>query len=196
MTPFQAYQEYLALKSHFNTKSYDYVKYQGKVAASLESFEKRKDCYFFTKLAKHPDLHTFLIANFLHNTAAHSQQLTSKEAQQIYLKYKKQAESLSYVFGQELNKLDPNLKANLKVEDGKHPLLFRLYLGEEISLQTLLIVLRLTEYLEVWNKELTDRFDIVWDTSKVKIYKYSSLFEFDRKKFGKILVDHFKGVKK
>ena len=192
MTPFQAYIEYLALKSHFTSPSYDYKKYGGKVGASPDSFEKRKDKYFFTKLARHSDLHNFLIANFLHNTSAHPQQLTSKEAQTIYLQYRKNMESLSYNFEKELHKLNPSLKTNLKVEDGSHPLLFRLYLGEEISLQTLLIVLRLTSYLDTWNDELSARNDIVWETSRVKIYKYNSLFEFDRHKFTEMLVKHFK----
>ncbi len=43
MTPFESYKTFLAVKSHFTTDNYDYVKYNGKVTASASSFETRKD---------------------------------------------------------------------------------------------------------------------------------------------------------
>jgi len=47
VTPYQVYTEYLALKSHFTNKNYDYFKYNKKVRATLTSFNRRKDKYFF-----------------------------------------------------------------------------------------------------------------------------------------------------
>lgn len=49
MAPFEVYVNYLALKSHFSSPKYDYFKYNKKVRASLTSFNKRKDRYFFEK---------------------------------------------------------------------------------------------------------------------------------------------------
>lgn len=46
---YAAYLEYLAIKKTY-TSEYDYVKYQGKVSASRESFNKRKDKQHFYKL--------------------------------------------------------------------------------------------------------------------------------------------------
>jgi hypothetical protein len=55
MTPFESYTTFLALKNHFTTDSYDYIKYNGKVGAKPSSFDVRKDKYQFYKLSKHKD---------------------------------------------------------------------------------------------------------------------------------------------
>ena len=68
MNEIEAYQMYLALRLHFTTENYDYFKYNGKVSASLKSFDKRKDKYLFKKLTKKYDESTILnyyIANFI-----------------------------------------------------------------------------------------------------------------------------------
>ena len=50
--PYDAYVKYLAMKSHFTDKKYDYIKYNGKVKAWRTTFETRRDKYFFYKLSK------------------------------------------------------------------------------------------------------------------------------------------------
>ena len=40
---FDSYQLYLGVKLHFNSESYDFIKYNGKVKADLPSFLKRND---------------------------------------------------------------------------------------------------------------------------------------------------------
>ena len=52
MTPFDAYKTYLALKNHFSKPKYDYFKYAGKSRASIESFNKRKDRYWFERISR------------------------------------------------------------------------------------------------------------------------------------------------
>ncbi len=42
---FKTYVDYLALKRHFTTKTYDYHKYNGKVKVSFEAFQTRKDVF-------------------------------------------------------------------------------------------------------------------------------------------------------
>ena len=61
MTPYECYNEYLALKNHFTKPEYDYIKYQGKLRTKVDTFQKRKDRIFFEKLAKHEDVHLSLI---------------------------------------------------------------------------------------------------------------------------------------
>ena len=68
MTPFDAYRTYLALKNHFSKPNYDYIKYAGKTRASIESFNKRKDRYWYEKLSRQKsdeDIKNFFIANFV-----------------------------------------------------------------------------------------------------------------------------------
>ena len=51
MSPFETYQAYLGIKNHFNNPKYDYFKYK-KTRATLTSFNKRKDKYFFEKSSR------------------------------------------------------------------------------------------------------------------------------------------------
>ena len=69
MVPFDTYKTYLALKNHFTKDSYDYHKYQGKSRASLQSFYKRKDRYWFEKLSRQKeekDVIDFLLQTLQH----------------------------------------------------------------------------------------------------------------------------------
>ena len=52
MAPFDAYKTYLALKNHFTKSTYDYHKYNKKTRASLQSFYKRKDRFWFEKVSR------------------------------------------------------------------------------------------------------------------------------------------------
>ena len=49
VSPFETYQHYLSLKNHFTNPKYDFFKYGAKTRASITSFNKRKDKYFFEK---------------------------------------------------------------------------------------------------------------------------------------------------
>ena len=69
MTDFEVYKIYLALKLHFSS-DYDYIKYNGKVNASLASYQKRKDQFFFKKLARiynKEQIEHFFVSNFIEN---------------------------------------------------------------------------------------------------------------------------------
>ena len=39
MEPFEVYQKYLALRTHFKSDSYDYFRYHGKLKANRDKFE-------------------------------------------------------------------------------------------------------------------------------------------------------------
>ena len=50
---YDAYTLYLGIKLHFNSKDYDFIKYNGKVRSDINSFLKRKDkLENFTKFIK------------------------------------------------------------------------------------------------------------------------------------------------
>ena len=113
MTPFEAYCEYVSLKNHFTQSGYDYFKYNGKSNLKYESFVKRNDKIFFQKLAKHEDVINFLIANFSINNKLWIKNLAySEESENIYKQWLKRQNSLSYIFKQDLSKLDDNFDNN------------------------------------------------------------------------------------
>ena len=52
VTPFETYQSYLSMKSHFTNRKYDFFRYGGKSRATMASFNKRKDKYWFEKTSR------------------------------------------------------------------------------------------------------------------------------------------------
>jgi len=189
---YDCFCEYTALKAHF-TSDYDYVKYNGKIkSASPKNFAQSNLKVFFQKLAKHRDIRGFLIANFLQDTTAWIRELAySDKAETVYAEWNKTVQSLTYIFTQEIEKLDQDdFNANFIAKDGNHPLILKLFLRKEISLETLTVLIDLTGSDKYLNKVLKN--DIVWGEIYFKISKYRPFLVYDREKTKKILLDKYK----
>ena len=190
MSAFECYQEYLALKNHFSKPTYDYFKYNGKIKLNAASFDRRKDKLFFQKLAKHPDVHNFLIANLSENEKAWIKELAySEEAEKTYKAWLKRQQSLTYVFKQELGNLDTRFNENLICKNNEHPFLLQLYLGKQISLDTLCLLLEISGAKKHWDSKM--QYDLVWDTTRIKVEKYIPFINIDRDKIKNIVLDYF-----
>lgn len=190
MSAFECYQEYLALKNHFSKPTYDYFRYNGKMKVNISSFEKRKDKLFFQKLAKHPDVHNFLIANLSENEKSWIRELAySEEAEKTYKSWLKRQQSLSYVFKQELGNLDIRFNENLICRDNEHPFLLKLYLGKQVSLDTLCLILDISGAKKHWDSKM--QYDLIWDTIRIKVEKYSPFITCDKDKMKNIVLDYF-----
>ncbi len=190
MDPFETYCRYLSLKLHFNSE-YDYFKYSGKVNATVDAFRKRKDRIFFEKISKLHDPVGFMLANILHDPNCYIRDIaTSQEAKDIYTKYLKKKESLSYVFTNEISSIRTSFNSIFICNDGVHPELLRLFLAETISLETLCILCDLTKCLDYWNKKLKD--DIVYKDLELLIRKYTPFLTYEKAKFKKIIRDELK----
>jgi len=190
MSAFECYQEYLALKNHFSKPTYDYFRYNGKMKVNVSSFEKRKDKLFFQKLAKHPDVHNFLIANLSENEKSWIRELAySEEAEKTYKSWLKRQQSLSYVFKQELGNLDIRFNENLICRDNEHPFLLKLYLGKQVSLDTLCLLLDISGAKKHWDSKM--QYDLIWDTIRIKVEKYSPFITCDKDKIKNIVLDYF-----
>jgi hypothetical protein len=191
MSAFECYQEYLALKNHFTKPSYDYFKYCGKSSAKATTFDGRKDKLWFQKLAKHPDVHNFLIANFAKNEKAWIKELAySDDAEKTYKDWLKRNQSLTYVFKKELSQLTPTFDANFLIQKNQtHPYLLQMYLGGFVSLETLCILLKLTGAKKHWDSKM--EYDPIYEEVKMKIEKYTPFVKYDKEKMKKIVVDYF-----
>lgn len=190
MSAFECYKEYLALKNHFSKPDYDYFKYNGKLRVNVDSFNTRKDKLFFQKLAKHPDVHNFLIANLSENEKHWIRDLAySENAEKTYKNWLKRQQSLSYIFKQELGKLDSDFNHNFIVKNNEHPLLLKLFLAKEISLETLCLLLEFTGAKKHWDSKM--QYDLVYDSIKIKIEKYTPFIKADKDKLKKIVLDYF-----
>lgn len=191
MSAFECYKEYLALKNHFTKPSYDYFKYNGKSNAKVDSFNSRKDRLWFQKLAKHPDVHNFLVANFAKNEKAWIKELAySEDAEKTYKDWLKRNQSLSYQFKKDLKEIMPSFDANFMVFKNLHPYLLRSYLGGTVSLETMCILLDLTGAKKHWDSKM--EYDPIYQEVKMKIEKYTPFIKYDKEKLRNIVLDYFK----
>ncbi len=193
MSAYECFKEYIALKNHFTQSSYDYFKYNGKSRVTVDTFEKRNDKLFFMKMAKHSDAFNYMLANLLDDEKAWIKDIAySPKAEQIYQDWMKRSQSLTYVFSNELAKLDSDFNSNFKVKDNSHPLLLKLYLRREISLETLIILVDLVGCVKYWSKKM--EYDPNWDNVSIKIQKYRPFLKYDREKYKKIVLDFFSEI--
>ena len=191
--PFESYKLYNALKLHFETDGYDAIKYHFKTSVKPTSFFKRKDKFFFAKLAKtyENELKDFYIANFK-NDVKYVGDMLNEGGEKYYRDHKKIMESLTYQFQTDINKLndmDIDINELLKAEDNNHPLIIKLWMQEEIQLETIVILDSILGFVERENKKITDT--IIWPDIYRKIMKYKPFVKFDRDKCLHLLKETF-----
>ena len=186
LSPLQAYKTFLALKQHFTQDGYDYIKYKGKVTATQESLDKRKDKYHFHRLAKkypkQDDLQNFLISNILVG-----KEWIGDFSDDVVLPYVKRRQSLSYVFSNELETVFVNgAKEAFKVKTGEYPDLILKYMQGRISIETMVILNRFTSFVEVFDAKIGQK-DFIWAKVRRHIIKYAPFLEYDAQKMKNIL---------
>jgi len=190
--PYESYKLYNALKLHFETDSYDAIKYNFKTSVKPTSFFKRKDKYFFAKLANtYDNLLDFYVANFK-NDVKYVGDMLNEGGERYYRDHKKVMESLTYQFQTDINKLydmDVPFDSLLEAEENNHPLIIKLWMQEEVLLETVVILDSLLGFVERENKKITDT--IIWPDIYRKIMKYKPFVKFDRDKCLNLLKDTF-----
>jgi hypothetical protein len=192
VTPFETYQTYLSIKSHFTNRKYDFFKYGGKSRATMASFNKRKDKYWFEKTSRKysdEEVLNFLLANFV--TTDNPQNLWIGEiinsGERNYSQWMKRKQSLTYLFKEQSNELlsETNLREVFDCSKG-HPPILKKYLGGEISLETFIILEKVFSFVKNFDKKLTDP---VWETVSLKIKKYIPFLNINVVQYKKILRD-------
>jgi hypothetical protein len=192
MEAFEAYKIYTAVKNHFVLDSYDYFKYNKKINLSYNSFLNRRDKIFFAKLGKRKEdyLEDFLVSNFLHDSKMWIGELLSEESETKYKEWKRRQESLTYIFKNEVEFMDgwnsEELEEWFQVQYGEHPSIIRMYLRKEISLETLTMLNSILNFMNRYDKEVTD--PVYKEVSKL-CRKYQPFLRFDKSKIKSILRD-------
>ena len=190
VTPFETYQHYLSLKNHFTNPKYDFFKYGAKTRASLTSFNKRKDKYWFEKTSRKysdEEVVDFLVSNF--SSADNPQNLWIGEiinsGERTYADWKKRKQSSTYLFKEQSSELlcQNELEELFDCSKG-HPPILKKFLGGEVSLDTLVIYDIIFEFSERFDKKLDDP---VWETVSLKIKKYKPFLNIDVSNFKKII---------
>ena len=190
--PFESYKLYNALKLHFES-SYDAVKYNFKSNVTPNSFFKRKDKYFFAKLAKkyNGELKDFYVSQFI-NTETYIGDMMDSEAEQNYKDHKRIQESIHRVFSIDINRLtEENVPFDylFKASGNAHPLVVKLWLQEEISLETVVILNAIFKFIDRESKNISDT--IIWPDTRRLIEKYEPFVNFNRDKCLSLLTKGF-----
>ncbi len=190
MTGYEAFCLYNSLKLHFNSDSYDYFRYNGKVSTSIEAFENRKDKYHFYKLSRRftnaDQGRDFIVANLVHDPNVWIGNLLTEESDIQYRKRQKIIQALTYSFSNEIQSLfdgDPN--ENLMVQDGDHPVLLTKLLQGDVSIETVCILNTILNFVPMWDKKIGDT--IHYPRISRTIKKYTPFIQFEPTKYKIIL---------
>ena len=192
MSPFETYQHYLSLKRHFTNPKYDFFKYRGKSRATMTSFNRRKDRYFFEKSSRKysdKEIVNFLVSNFVATDTPQNLWIGSliNEGERTYTEWMKRQQSLTYLFKEQ----SEELLSETKLEDAfscskGHPPILKKFLGGKISPEVMVIYDKIFQFGNVFDTKLLDP---VWETVSLKIRKYKPFLQIDVFNYKKILRD-------
>jgi hypothetical protein len=190
MNPFEVYCCYLALKNHFTKDSYDYFKYRGKVKTTIESFNKRKDKYFFEKTSRQKspqEILEYFVSNFVQTDDPGrlwiGQIIQSGETN--YSDWKKRTQSLTYTFKEDSDSLLSEYKLDDIFDCSKgHPPILKKFLSGKIIIETLVIYDKIFLFGKKFDNKLLDP---VWETVSLKIKKYKPFLNIDVDSYKKVL---------
>ena len=193
---FAAFAMFHAMKLHFTSDSYDYIKYNGKTNVTKTTFSTRKDKYSFYRLSRKfglTELKDYYIANFLVDDVQWVGDILGPESEENYKKWQKRIQSLTYTFENDiivlLDKVE-NPNDLLVVKNNEFPKLMQYTTQGDVTLETLIILDDLMNFFPMWEKEIYD--DIVWPSFKTKCVKYKPFLHYDKEKFKQILKEKIK----
>jgi hypothetical protein len=184
LPPFEFFKTTQALQLHFKNPSFDWFKTPA-IKCHAKTFDARKDAQLFAYASskiKTKDIVQFFIANILagNKNCVYN---VSGEAKDHYQSYVKRISSLSNSFKEELNKVSDVLeKMNassekmFSVEYQQHPLILKLFLGDKISLETMVLINKYCRsFIEEYDEKLQN--DVIWKKISQRMKKYSPFMD-------------------
>ena len=186
MNGYDLYCTYQAIKLHFSSESYNFFQYDGKTRVSIDAFQKRRDKFLFHRLARKyrdDEMVPFLVANFVHSDGNWTKSLLEDEAEETYRDWKRTTDSMSKVYTEDLQKIatKDNFNDLFKVEDGQHPKLLVLFMQKEVTMETMVILNNIFNFVKIWDKKITD--DIIYPKISRKIRKYGAFLSVNVDKY-------------
>jgi hypothetical protein len=194
---YDLYGLYQAIKLHFTSEQYNFFQYDGKTRISIDAFQKRRDKFLFHRLARKyrdDEMVPFLVSNFVSSDNNWTKSLLEEEAEETYRDWKRRTDSMSKIYEDDLRKICPEPKEFNKlfeVKDGQFPSLLNLFMQKEVTIEMMVILNNIFNYVQIWDKKITD--DIIYPKISRKIRKYGAFLSVDTKKYKeltkKILLD-------
>ena len=195
---YDAYRMYLGLRLHFNSKSYDYVRYNGSVNCTKDSFMKRSDRYFFHKMGKkyNGELEPFLVSNFVSNESVNPKWLTGDQASENYNKWKKNQQSITRIFDQDFKKcLDiyDSFGIMFVTESrNSHPPIVKMIQAGKIEIQSVIILDHYLNWIDYVEREVDDEW--IWPRIRNMLRKCQPFIMFNEIKCKEILRSRVESV--
>ena len=158
MTGYETYQIYQSLKLHF-TSDYDAVKYNYKTAVKRDTFERRRDRYFFEKLSRRYTKEK-LIDFFTANLITDPNIWIGDMKDEVYTDYVARLDKLTYMFTQDVKFMQEkgySFDEICKTSDNNstNPLLESVR-ANEIHLESVVLVDILVNFLKRLKSDLND----------------------------------------
>jgi hypothetical protein len=190
MNEYECYQMYTAIRLHFEG-SFDYFKYgtRGQIRnQSHATYNKRTDKHIFRKVAKaypHSEVENLIVSNFVYGRCSWVGELS----EDVYFRWKKVNESLSYTFEQDckfLMQREPSFLKLIDCKDGTHPMLLDIVNSGRIQFETFIILNSITsftvkgkkyKFFDIWDKLLND---IVWTEIRNTAVRYEPFIKYDK----------------
>lgn len=186
MSTYDSYRLYNSLKLHFNSESYNYFRYSGKIKSGSIP---ENQYYIFEKVYKKhgSDLENFYLSNFLENPKLWVNDLLSEECEERYKYFLGKKESLTYTFKNDISSLIDEYENlnDLIIVSKDFPILMKKTLQGKIDLNTLLIMNSILRFFPMWDKHIQD--NLIWEPFKLKCKKYFPFIKFDQEKMKEIL---------
>lgn len=195
---YEVFCMYIAVKNHFTKPSYDFFKYNGKTNISKSSFTSRKDKYQFHRLSrmyKPEEMRDFLVANFVKEDMWVGT-LLQDDAADNYGYHKSMMQALSYHFGNDIEKAFSTVAKPddiFAVEKGGEPHIVNLYIQNEVSIYTLILLDEFVGFIKKFDKKLGD--DYIWSKLSFRLKKLRPFLEFDEEKIKSILKEKLDAYK-
>ena len=191
---YNAYKTYIALKNHFRSDSYDYFKHRGKTRLKEQSFLKRKDKFFFEKLENKykEDLVDFFVCNLVTDQNSWIGTMVGDKAERTFNEWKKRKQSLKYSFKEDIIRIKDYIDSHdvsfddiFTCQDDQHPIILKLLISEEISIESFIILDRVLNFIRHINNFLLDEY--IWSEYNKKIIKYSPFVTIDKKEYHMVM---------
>jgi hypothetical protein len=187
MNGYELYSLYQSLKLHFTTDKYNYFQYDGKTKTSIDAFQKRRDKFLFHRLARkytEDEILLFLVSNFIERDNNWTKFLLEDEAEQTYRDWKHRIDLMEKTYEEDLHKICPDKKEFNKlfeVQNGQLPKLLVFFLQKEITLETIVILNTILNFLPIWDKKIED--DIFYPKISRKVRKYAPFLKTNLTKY-------------
>jgi hypothetical protein len=177
MTAFEVYKLYAALRLHFTDPKYDITVTKGRIGNLRASFEKRKDTKYMYDLActyKRSEIIEILVANFV--SGNETANIYTGNFLDNYKNYLTRRKRMLYTLDTDLDNILFRMEkeGSKSAMEGTHPLIFRMYMGGDIQIETLVIMEKLYPYVEDYAN------DFVLEHICLLVKKYRPFVRFDK----------------